>query len=70
MKAQHLWHQYKQIKISKMKTYILIFEDKQGNELKRDETTALNIKEARKTRDKVLANSMINDIFKIKVKLK
>ena len=53
-----------------MKTYILIFEDKQGNELKRDETTALNIKEARKTRDKVLANSMINDIFKIKIKLK
>jgi hypothetical protein len=53
-----------------MKTYILIFEDKQGNELKRDETTALNIKEARKTRDKVLANSMINDLFKIKVKLK
>ena len=53
-----------------MKTYILIFEDKQGNELKRDETTALNIKEAKKTRDKVLANSMINDLFKIKVKLK
>jgi hypothetical protein len=53
-----------------MKTYILIFEDKQGNELKRDETTAFNIKEARKTRDKVLANSMINDLFKIKVKLK
>lgn len=53
-----------------MKTYILIFEDKQGNELKRNETTALNIKEARKTRDKVLANSMINDLFKIKVKLK
>lgn len=53
-----------------MKTYILIFEDKQGNELKRDETTALNIKEARKTRDKVLVNSMINDIFKIKVRVK
>ena len=53
-----------------MKTYLLIFEDKQGNELKRDETTALNIKEARKTRDKVLANSMINDLFKIKVRIK
>jgi hypothetical protein len=51
-----------------MKTYILIFEDKQGNELKRDETTSFNIKEARKTRDKALANSMINDLFKIKVK--
>ena len=70
MKVQHLWHQYKPIIIGKMKTYILIFEDKQGNELKRDETTALNIKEAKKTRDKVLANSMINDLFKIKVKLK
>ena len=53
-----------------MKTYLLIFEDKQGNELKRDETTALNIKESRKTRDKVLANSMINDLFKIKVRIK
>lgn len=53
-----------------MKTYTLIFEDKKGNELKSDEITALNIKEARKTRDNVLANSMINDLFKIKVKLK
>ena len=35
-----------------MKTYILFFEDRQGNELKREETTALNIKEARKTRRK------------------
>ena len=53
-----------------MKTYILIFEDKEGNELKRAETTALNIKEARKTRNKVFANSMINNLFKIKVNLK
>jgi hypothetical protein len=53
-----------------MKTYILIFEDKQGNELKRDEMTALNIKEAINTRDKVLASSMINDLFKIKIQLK
>jgi hypothetical protein len=53
-----------------MKTYIFIYEDKQGNELKRSETTASNIKEARKTRDNILANSMINDLFKIKVRVK
>jgi len=53
-----------------MKTYILIFEDKKGNELKRTETTAFNIKEARIYRDKVLANSMINDLYKIRVRVK
>ena len=53
-----------------MKTYNLIFEDKRKNELKSEEITALNIKEARKTRDKVLANSMINDLYKIKVRVK
>jgi len=53
-----------------MKNYSLIYEDKKGNELKRSETTALNIKEARKYRDAILANSMINDLYKIKVRVK
>jgi len=53
-----------------MKTYILEYQDKQGNELKRDELDALNIKEARKVRDLRLANSMINDLYKIKVRVK
>jgi hypothetical protein len=53
-----------------MKNYILIFEDRQGNELKREEITAFNITEARQQRDKAVANSMINDLYKIKVKAK
>jgi hypothetical protein len=53
-----------------MKTYILNFEDKQGNELKRQEIEEISIKEARKTRDKIFANSMINDLHKITVRLK
>lgn len=51
-----------------MKNYDLIFEDKKGNELTRKSITAINIKEARVTRDKELANSLINDLHKIKVK--
>lgn len=53
-----------------MKTYILIYEDKDRNELDRKEITAFNIKEARAHRNKILANSMMNDLLKIKVKLK
>jgi hypothetical protein len=53
-----------------MKNYNLIFEDKKGNEIKRESVDAKNIAEARKIRDNIFANSMINDLFKIKVKLK
>ena len=52
-----------------MKTYILIFLDKQNNELLRKLTTAENIKEARKRAKNILALSMINDLHKIKVTL-
>ncbi len=51
-----------------MKTYTLIFKDKEGNELTRKETTANNIKEARAYAAKVFASSMINDLYKISVK--
>lgn len=54
----------------KTKTYILIYEDRQGNELLRKEIEEINIKEARKIRDKYLATSMINDLEKIKVRVK
>ena len=53
-----------------MKTYILIYLDKQGNELDRKEYDFYNIKEARDHAAKLLANSMINDLHKIVVKWK
>lgn len=53
-----------------MKTYIFIYEDCKGNELERKEMTAMNIKEAKIHAKKVLANSMMGDLYKIKVQLK
>jgi hypothetical protein len=53
-----------------MKTYELIYEDRFKNEIKTDEITVINIREARKIRDKVFANSLQNDLNKIRVKLK
>ena len=47
-----------------MKTYILIFTDRKGNELLREKTDAENITEARKFADKKLSNSLINDLYK------
>lgn len=51
-----------------MKNYILIFEDKNGNELKREYLLSKNKIEAKKTADKIKANSMINDLHKIIIK--
>ena len=51
-----------------MKTYILIFTDRKGNELLREKTDAENITEARKFADKKLSNSLINDLYKIIVR--
>jgi hypothetical protein len=53
-----------------MKTYVFIYEDKERNELKREEAECLNIKEARILASKKEATSMINDLAKIKVQLK
>lgn len=53
-----------------MKTYILIYLDKGSNELTRKEITANNIAEARKLRNRFLADSMLNDLHKIVVKKK
>ena len=53
-----------------MKTYILIYLDKGGNELDRREFKGNNIAEARKFKDRLFAESMINDLHKIIVKKK
>jgi hypothetical protein len=50
------------------KTYRLSYLDRKNNELKADEITAYSIQEARKTRDKIFGNCMINDCVKITVK--
>ena len=51
-----------------MKTYKLIYLTKEGDELRSDEVTAQNKKDATKIAKEVLANSMINDLHKIAVK--
>lgn len=53
-----------------MKTYILIFEDKNKNELKRQEIEARNIVMARQQRNIIFANCMIKDCYKISISLK
>lgn len=51
-----------------MRTYKLIYLDRDGNELDSKEITALNIQEARKYRDRLFAECMMNDCIKITVK--
>ncbi len=51
-----------------MKTYILIYEDRKGNELQTEKIEETNIKQARILAAKKLANSMINDLHRIKVR--
>lgn len=53
-----------------MKTYILIYQDKKGNELQRYAIQEPNIKSARTYARRVLAVSMINDLRKIRVIVK
>jgi len=50
-----------------MKNYTLIFEDIQGNELKRQGITAFNKKEAKQIASDIRAESMINGLHKIVV---
>lgn len=52
-----------------MKTYKLIYLDREDNELTTKEITAFNIKEARMIRDQEFAQCLINDCVKIKVQL-
>lgn len=52
-----------------MKCYKLYFEDKEGNELMQKTIECRNIKEAKKTADLYFANSMLNDLHKIRTKL-
>lgn len=51
-----------------MKTYKLIYLTKQGDELRTEEVTAKNLKDAKEIAKKVLANSMLNDLHKIEVR--
>ena len=51
-----------------MRNYIFIFQDNQQNELKRKEVQAKNMKQAKELAKQVLANSMLNDLYKIKVR--
>ena len=48
--------------------YSLSYRDRKNNELKADEITAFTIQDARKKRDKIFGNCMINDCVKITVK--
>lgn len=52
-----------------MKAYKLISLTKQGDKLESAEITAKNLKEAKEIAKKVLANSMLNDLHKIEVKI-
>lgn len=51
-----------------MRNYIFIFQDNQQNELKRTEATARNLKEAKELAREMFANSLLNDLHKIKVR--
>lgn len=53
----------------KEKQYIFIYEDRNGNELQRKQYSFISIAEARKHAKNLLANSMMNDLHKIVVKL-
>lgn len=53
-----------------MKTYTFIFEDKNQNELKREEWECNNIQETINLAKTKKANSMLNDLHKIKVRVK
>ena len=51
-----------------MKTYNLIFEDKQGNELQTKVIEANNLIEAKKSAITILASTKINGLYRIRVK--
>ena len=51
-----------------MRAYKLICLTKEGDELRSDEVTAQNKKDATKIAEKVLANSPLNDLHKIEVR--
>lgn len=50
-----------------MRAYKLTYLAKEGTELRTDEVTAKNLKEAKELAKKVLANTRINDLHKIEV---
>jgi hypothetical protein len=56
------------MKTIKEKQYIFIYEDKQGNELTREIINFDSIQEARRYSKDICFNSMLNDLYKIKVK--
>jgi hypothetical protein len=68
IKVQHLWQWFNPIKKRTMKTYVFIYLDKKGNEIKRKNVECLSIKDARKWAKMELAESLQNDLHKIIVK--
>jgi hypothetical protein len=54
--------------MKKIKQYILIFEDKKGNELTTKTINAFNKKEAIEIKNNIMAESMINSLHKIIIK--
>lgn len=50
------------------KKYIFIYEDKQRNELTREIINFDSIQEARKYSKDICFNSMLNDLYKVRVK--
>lgn len=54
--------------MKKEKQYTFIYEDKEGNELKREVVEAINKKDAIRISKIVLANTRMNDLKKIIVK--
>jgi hypothetical protein len=50
------------------KNYVFIYEDRQRNELKREIINFDNIQEARRYSKDICFNSMLNDLYKVRVK--
>lgn len=48
-----------------LKNYILVFEDRDGNDLTTKKITAFNLKDAKRQSQNYKANSMMNDLHKI-----
>jgi hypothetical protein len=56
--------------VEKEKTFIFIYEDKDGNELQRKELDCYNRDDAEKTAFNIQQNSMLNDLENIRVQFK
>ena len=55
------------MKTTKTETYLFTYLDKKGNELKSYVFDAFNMAEAKKIKNKLFAECMLNDCVKIKI---